>query len=206
MEQSDIARPGTVALSRKAPTKPSEVEASSFDGRQEGLGPLDRVYDLSSLCDGVEAARQSFRLNATVPGSQAARCCCGSARMALAAVPAAITETAVIWESPCPRRALCIGRQRSFTDNTVGLCAPGAVGSAHHPERSEGASQARGTASRTLASRRILPRLTGPTYFRPHRLSYLSGRCRGWSPGARSCDAPGGADPSPATGSCDAAR
>jgi hypothetical protein len=52
------ATSGTVALSRKTPTKPSEVEATSPEGRQEGLEPLDHGYGLPRLGGEVEAARQ----------------------------------------------------------------------------------------------------------------------------------------------------
>jgi hypothetical protein len=45
---------------------------------------------------------------------------------------------------PCPRRVLSIGRQRSFTDNKGRCMSLRAVGSLH-TERSEGASQARGS-------------------------------------------------------------
>jgi hypothetical protein len=58
---------GTVALSRKAPTKPSEVEAVFIQRRQEGLELLDRGYELPGFRaewrqpDGVIAQRNSAR-------------------------------------------------------------------------------------------------------------------------------------------------
>jgi hypothetical protein len=54
---SDFAstRSGAVALSRNAPGKPSKVEALLHGRAQEGVEPLDRVYELSSLSGEVEA-------------------------------------------------------------------------------------------------------------------------------------------------------